>query len=517
MLRAAESLVGLPPSELSEKEEEMAVAEALERQQDDGPDAEADQYLLGRVYFDGKEYRRCAHVLARCTGQKAMFLRLYARYLAGEKELHEASIDVLGPADEANAKNQETDAIISELEPRFRAETLDGFNCYLYGVVLRKQRRKREALSALLRATSLYPCNWSAWLELADMIEAQEMANEVITQLPGHFVADLFQAYLAMELHLNVEAAQQQLVKLEAVFLHSRFIKSQRAIIAYNMRDFEAAEALFDDIRREDPYRLDQMDMFSNILFVMRNTPKLSFLAHDCTVIDKYRPETCLVLGNYYGLRQDHERAITYFRRALQLNKDCLPAWTLMGHEYMEMGNTHAAIEAYRRAVDIDNRDYRAWFGLGQTYEMLRMPHYALYYYERATTARPYDVRMWIAKAECYESLHSVQEAIKCYERALTCQTDEIETYSKLAGLYARNSRKEESAFYYRMIVEQASQDALDADYVAEARFELAKYEKSRRNYSQALHYTTQLLGMGNCPHDEAQALLREIQRLMRP
>lgn len=33
-----------------------------------------------------------------------------------------------------------------------------------------------------------------------------------------------------------------------------------------------------------------------------------------------------------------------YFRRALKLDQACLSAWTLMGHEYVEMKNPPAAI-----------------------------------------------------------------------------------------------------------------------------------------------------------------------------
>lgn len=40
-----------------------------------------------------------------------------------------------------------------------------------------------------------------------------------------------------------------------------------------------------------------------------------------------------------------------YFKRATQLDRTYLAAWTLMGHEYVEMKNSHAAIEAYRKAV----------------------------------------------------------------------------------------------------------------------------------------------------------------------
>lgn len=89
-------------------------------------------------------------------------------------------------------------------------------------------------------------------------------------------------------------------------------------------------------------------------------------------------------------------QAVLYFQRALNLDPNCLEAWTLIGHEYLEMKNPNAAIEAYRRAVDVNAKDFRAWYGLGQTYEMLVMPYYALFYYRKAAQLRPNDARMWV-------------------------------------------------------------------------------------------------------------------------
>lgn len=57
------------------------------------------------------------------------------------------------------------------------------------------------------------------------------------------------------------------------------------------------------------------------------------------------------VSGNYYSLRGDHQKAVVYFQRALKLNPYYLSAWTLMGHEFMEMKNTNAAIHSYRQAI----------------------------------------------------------------------------------------------------------------------------------------------------------------------
>ncbi len=58
-----------------------------------------------------------------------------------------------------------------------------------------------------------------------------------------------------------------------------------------------------------------------------------------------------LLLGNYYSLRSQHDKAVLYFQRALKLNPNYLSAWTLVGHEYVEIKNTSAAIQAYRQAI----------------------------------------------------------------------------------------------------------------------------------------------------------------------
>jgi anaphase-promoting complex subunit 8 len=139
------------------------------------------------------------------------------------------------------------------------------------------------------------------------------------------------------------------------------------------------------------------MDTYSNILYVREDGAALSALAHAAVGTDKYRPETCCVVGNYYSLKGAHEKAVLYFRRALKLAPGCVSAWTLMGHEYVELKNPGAAVEAYRAATALSPRDYRAWYGLGQTYELLGLPLYALHYYGRAAALRPGDPRMWCA------------------------------------------------------------------------------------------------------------------------
>lgn len=155
----------------------------------------------------------------------------------------------------------------------------------------------------------------------------------------------------------------------------------------------------------------------------MNQRPQLAFLAQVASATDKFRPETCCVIGNYYSLKSEHEKAVMYFRRALTLDRSFLSAWTLMGHEYIEMKNTHAAIESYRRAVDVNRKDYRAWYGLGQAYEVLDMSFYALFYYQRAAALRPFDPKMWQAVGSCYSKMGKVESSIRAYKRAVVAGT----------------------------------------------------------------------------------------------
>ena len=61
--------------------------------------------------------------------------------------------------------------------------------------------------------------------------------------------------------------------------------------------EYDKAEELFDQIRQENPYRLEDMDIYSNLLYLQGSKEKLSMLAHDCIQIDQYQPETCCIVG----------------------------------------------------------------------------------------------------------------------------------------------------------------------------------------------------------------------------
>ena len=416
------------------------------------------------------------------------------------------------PTGKPRAINEQLVLLHGELHGEAEAGRLDGYGQYVYGLTLRELQRPEEARAAFQAACALCPCFWGAWTELAASLPDHKSLDELEPSLPAHWMATFFRAHANLEGQQNM-AAIGHYEELLAYFPSSPYVQCQLAHARYNLREFDDAQAGFEALLKRDPYRLDQVDTYSNILYVKESKRALSSLAHTCVSIDKYRPETCCVIGNYYSLKAEHEKAVLYFRRALKLNRHFLSAWTLMGHEYVELKNTAAAVDAYRHAVDINPKDYRAWYGLGQTYEILTMYFYALFYYRKATALRPYDARMWCAMAGCYERLNRKSDAIQCYQRAESNNDREGIAYTELARLFRAEGDMAQAAHYFRQTLKLREQQELSGPDTQEALLFLANYCKESGALSDAQQYCSRLLDfVSGHEKEEAKALLRDIR-----
>ncbi|KAK4694200.1 anaphase-promoting complex subunit 8, partial [Phenoliferia sp. Uapishka_3] len=409
-MEGASSPVVAQPERMEEEEEdgEGEGGEEARREWDKRDDDEQDLYTLALAYYRVHEHLRAAHTLRDCTGPKARWLRNYAKFLAGDKKAQEENGDLLGVKDKG-VLNPYSTSILTEMdgwEPGFIQS--DGYLLFLKALLilslppLNPSTFTHQAPSAssetsdvrllaielLLESVKLQPYNWSAWLKLTACLEGSEELEGIIPFLPQVFTSSFFYVHTTLEMHAANPSLQMMLDRLADLFGECSTIKGLRALIHYHIREFDEASTYFAALRETDPYRIEDIDTYSNILYVSEKRAELAMLAQEYTKLDRSRPETCCLVGNYYSIRREHEKAILYFRRALKLDRAYLSAWTLMGHEYVEIKNTNAAIASYRRAVDVNRKDYRAWYGLGQTYELLGESYYALNYYQKATALR---------------------------------------------------------------------------------------------------------------------------------
>ncbi|OCL02236.1 anaphase-promoting complex subunit CDC23 [Glonium stellatum] len=556
---------------------------------------EIHKFLLAKTYFDCREYDRCAAVFLPGTlpkgsintsspqsakarpsakgkakvatptkakfslesisglSQKALFLALYAKYIAGEKRKDEESEMILGPQDGGVTMNKELNGISTILEEWFSSLESNGRQGqgwleYLYGIVLAKGKNEKQAKQWFIQSVHLYPYNWGAWQELSGLFGTAEELHHITPQLPQNIMTFIFHVYTSQELYQSTDQVHTELSQIQDIFPTSAFLKTQRALLFYHTKDFDEAEAIFSELLQSDPHRIDSLDNYSNILYVMGLRPKLAFLAQLATATDKFRPETCCVVGNYYSIKSEHEKAVMYFRRALTLDRNFLSAWTLMGHEFVEMKNTHAAIESYRRAVDVNRKDYRAWYGLGQTYEVLEMHSYALFYHQRAASLRPYDPKLWMAVGQCFGKVGKYSNGIRAYKRALVAGSYydagagssfgsqegvsglgggilDPEVLYQIALLYERLNDLQECAAYMELTIAQEEGPEYDeysstpgemtgvgvTPTTSKARMWLARWEFMRGMYQRSMELANELCQDG-VEVEDAKALVRDIR-----
>eukprot|EP00752_Nemacystus_decipiens_P011506 g10217.t1 len=564
---AAEQLIGLPDATPDEEQQaaELDFAQQQQQQPQRQQEGAPDLWLKGRVAFatalmDVGEFERASQAFgdrkltpSSATGgsvsgslvSRARFLRWYSLFLAGERRREEES-QLTDALQRRRLVNPHLKKLHTELSEGDKEGTLDAFGLFIYAAVLKAMRAEGRggqgggggvnipgsnkpggligatatsdttstlSQEVLARSLRLFPYNWSAWLDLASLcLETDTVPEALEADHSSQWMYQFFLQHLLVEQHRSTDALSI-LDNLHVAFPGSSYVLAQTAVAHYHLRNFDQGHADFKELRRRDPLRMEGLDVFSNILYVKECKAELSFLAHTTNKSAPLRPETNCIIGNYYSLKGQHEKAVTYFLKALRLDRRCLSAWTLMGHEFVELKNSGAAVESYRQAVDINPKDYRAWYGLGQAYEILQMHLYAIYYYRRATALRPYDARMWIAMAQCLEKMDKRAEAISTYERAVANDDREGIALASLAKLYSAAGRRDSAAKCYETMLANRSADGDSAAAVDGMQF-LCHYYKDRGDYTRASKMANGLLDYTGTSREEAHAVLREIKSI---
>lgn len=426
-----------------------------------------DNLVYARTLFDLKELKKCAFVLkgyeANLSCQSSFFLYNYSLYLAGyqrkEEEIFErqkSKVYAGQKVSESAIINNQAKNLRQNFDRFYENNELDDLNTYLYGLILAELGNYELAIKAFVKALNINPCFWSAWLELSRIINLDEVkadSFEILGKIKDHWMKNFFLAGLMLEKVKMVEIYDKYcldlLIGLQYFFKTSSYLISQSAQLFYNKKDHDLSVQMFQEVIRIDPYRLENLDIYSNILYVKDNPKDLGALAYNSFMNNKYSPETNCIIGNYHSLMGEHEKAISYFKNALNLDRTFLAAWTLIGHEYLELKRVPNAIDAYNHAIKIDNKDFRAWYGLGQAYELQTLLQSSIHYFLMAVKTRPRDFRMWNALATVYTKIDKQQEAIKCSERAENYKDDERIALFSLGKLYDSLGMTEKAVHYF--------------------------------------------------------------------
>lgn len=221
------------------------------------------------------------------------------------------------------------------------------------------------------------------------------------------------------------EQAINILQKLPKKHYQSSYVLTAIGRAYFELGRYEDSVTFFEEARRREPHILKGMEYYSTALWHLQREVKLSMLAQELVEYDRNAPQTWCVSGNCFSLQKEHETAIKFLQRAIQIDADFAYAYTLLGHEFVLTEEMDNAMACFRNAIRIDNRHYNAFYGIGMIYYKQEKFKMAEVHYRKALNISPNPVLL------CH--LAVVQHALKKSDLALQTLNKAIEMDPKNA------------------------------------------------------------------------------------
>ncbi len=244
-----------------------------------------------------------------------------------------------------------------------------GSNTSTVGRVVSGNRKPSEAMDVDAKELMTYAGNGTS------SVAARSQATEALKQQEAlQWLLTLFRYLGTGYYHLSHYRCSEALQTLGAIPSAQRetpWVLAQMGRAYYEQALYADAEKYFKKLRGMSHSRLEDMEIYSTVLWHLKNEVELSFLAHELVDVDRLSPQAWCAIGNTFSLQRDHDQALKCFKRATQVDPQFAYAFTLQGHEHVANEEYDKALTAYRNAVNVDNRHYNAWYGLGNVFEKM--------------------------------------------------------------------------------------------------------------------------------------------------
>ncbi|GAB9464329.1 Anaphase-promoting complex subunit [Globisporangium polare] len=294
--------------------------------------------------------------------------------------------------------------------------------------------------------------------------------------------------YQKLSMYMCREALYM-LEQLPAAQQASGWVQHQIGRAHFEMADYNSAHDVFKAMHRAEPYRTAGLDLYSTTLWHLKKEVELSYLAQQVTAFDKLSSEAWCVAGNCFSLQKEHDTALTFFQRAIQLNPSFTYAYTLSGHEYVANEDFEKAINCYRHAVRTDPRHYNAWYGLGTIYYRQEKFEFAEYHFKRALEINPRSSLLHCFLGMVLHSTRQFDEALRVLAIAGELQPLNPQARFQRANVLITQHRYEEALAELKIVRNFAPRESSVHFMMGKVAKKLGRVEDAMRFFTTALYF----------------------------
>ncbi len=195
---------------------------------------------------------------------------------------------------------------------------------------------------------------------------------------------------------------------------------------------------------------------------------------------DKIEIHQSIMWAQSFISQGNHIEAEARLERALELDSGLIDAWQMLGHIATRKEDHERAIELFRRALALDGEHKNSLFGLANAYRRLGRNEEALIGFRRLVELMPHDSKAVLATTNIEVELGNRDEAIALLEAAVVREDTPPILFNQLGELLALDGRPAEARRRFETAIERN-------DLLAQPRFNLAVLAEERGEIDEAL------------------------------
>lgn len=142
-------------------------------------------------------------------------------------------------------------------------------------------------------------------------------------------------------------------------------------------------------------------------------------------------------IGNWYFEREQHYKAIAYYKAAIAQNQSFAEAWNNLGAAYSEVERFDESVEAYRKAVELASTENFVYLNLGNALTKTGKLRDAALAYRTFIQLEPYDPDGYKNLGITLFRLKDYEQAADAFEKLLLIEKDDSYFTFQTARCYA--------------------------------------------------------------------------------
>jgi len=201
--------------------------------------------------------------------------------------------------------------------------------------------------------------------------------------------------------------------------------------------------------------------------------------------------------------KDDCEKALTYFEKAVESDANYADAWAQAGFCNEKLGKHTEALEASKKAVSL-RPSAESYFNIGLANFYLKQYRESVEGYRQAVKLDPYNAAdAYYALGLVYRDWGKPDDEIQAYKQAIKLKPDYTNAYERLGARYLRSKKFAEAVEVFRQISALKPGDAIAPNNMGEAYLELNRLNEAQEAFRQSIRlkpdYGRAYYNLGKC------------------